>query len=47
MIDDLSILYLFIGISFISITSGVIGVFNFLQKKALVGDAVAHAVLPE
>jgi manganese/zinc/iron transport system permease protein len=46
MIDDLSILYLFIGISFISITSGVIGVFNFLQKKALVGDAVAHAVLP-
>lgn len=46
MIDNLTILHLFIGISFISITSGIIGVFNFLQKKALVGDAVAHAVLP-
>lgn len=46
MIDDFTTLRLFIGITVISITAGVIGVFNFLQKKALVGDAIAHAVLP-
>ena len=43
---DFSIILLFFGVTLISVTAGIIGYFNFLQKKSLIGDAVAHAVLP-
>jgi manganese/zinc/iron transport system permease protein len=46
MSADFSIVLLFFGVTLISITAGIIGYFNFLQKKSLIGDAVAHAVLP-
>ena len=35
-----------IGTFLLAITSSTIGCFTFLRKRALVGDAVAHAVLP-
>jgi manganese/zinc/iron transport system permease protein len=46
MSADFSIVLLFFGVTLISVTAGIIGYFNFLQKKSLIGDAVAHAVLP-
>lgn len=35
-----------IGTILLAITSSIVGCFTFLRKRALVGDAVAHAVLP-
>lgn len=35
-----------IGTFLLAVTSSTIGCFTFLRKRALVGDAVAHAVLP-
>ncbi len=35
-----------IGAVLLSISSALVGTFTFLKKKSLVGDAVAHAVLP-
>ncbi|GAB3661208.1 metal ABC transporter permease [Echinicola sediminis] len=35
-----------IGISLLSISAAMVGTFTFLDKKALVGDAISHAVLP-
>ena len=35
-----------IGVILLSISSSIVGVFTFLRKRALVGDAVSHAVLP-
>lgn len=35
-----------LGTLLVGIGSGVIGTFAFLRKRALVGDAVAHSVLP-
>lgn len=35
-----------IGVLLLSISSSIVGVFTFLRKRALVGDAVSHAVLP-
>jgi len=34
------------GISLLSISAAMVGTFTFLDKKALVGDAISHAVLP-
>ncbi len=34
------------GCIIITITSSIVGCFTFLRKRALVGDAVAHSVLP-
>jgi manganese/zinc/iron transport system permease protein len=38
--------YVVVGTLIISVSSAVVGVFTFLKKKALVGDAVAHSILP-
>ncbi len=38
--------YVTAGMVLLGICSGVVGVFTFLRKRALVGDAVAHSVLP-
>lgn len=35
-----------IGIFFLSISSAMVGCFSFLRKQSLIGDAVAHGVLP-
>lgn len=38
--------YVAIGMILLGISAGVIGCFTLLRKRALVGDAVAHSVLP-
>ena len=35
-----------IGSVLLSLSSSIVGCFTFLRKRALVGDAVSHAVLP-
>ncbi len=42
----MSILVLLLAVIFLGIASGSIGAFTFLRKRALLGDAIAHAVLP-
>lgn len=44
--SDPSIVAVVLGSILISGSSAVVGCFSFLKKKALVGDAVAHSVLP-
>ncbi len=44
--SDPSIVSVVIGAVLLTACSAVVGTFTFLKKKALVGDAVAHAVLP-
>ncbi|MEO9531280.1 MAG: iron chelate uptake ABC transporter family permease subunit [Crocinitomicaceae bacterium] len=43
---DPNVLYVVLGMLFINSSSALIGTFAFLRKRALVGDAVAHALLP-
>lgn len=43
---DPNIRYVVIGSILLTASSAIVGSFTFLKKKALVGDAVAHAVLP-
>lgn len=38
--------YVTLGMAVLGVCSGVMGVFAMLRKRALVGDAVAHSVLP-
>ncbi len=42
----MSILIILLAVVFLGIASGSIGSFTFLRKRALLGDAIAHAVLP-
>lgn len=44
--SDPNIISVVIGAILLTSSSAVVGTFTFLKKKALVGDAVAHAVLP-
>ncbi|WP_286756979.1 metal ABC transporter permease [Roseivirga sp. UBA838] len=44
--SDPSIIAVTVGAVLLSASSAVVGTFTFLKKKALVGDAVAHSVLP-
>lgn len=43
---DPNVRYVVLGSILITASSAIVGSFTFLKKKALVGDAVAHAVLP-
>ncbi|KEO71734.1 metal ABC transporter permease [Anditalea andensis] len=43
---DPNIVLVVAGISLLSISAAMVGTFTFLDKKALVGDAISHAVLP-
>ncbi|UII30737.1 metal ABC transporter permease [Fulvivirga ulvae] len=43
---DPNIRYVVIGSLLLTGSSAIVGSFTFLKKKALVGDAVAHSVLP-
>lgn len=44
--QDPSILWVVMGITLLGIGSAYVGTFSFLDKKALLGDAISHAVLP-
>lgn len=44
--QDPSVISVAFGAVILSASSAVVGTFTFLKKKALVGDAVAHSVLP-
>ena len=44
--SDPNIRYVAIGSILLTSSSAIVGTFSFLKKKALVGDAVAHAILP-
>lgn len=41
-----NIKYVVFGAILLSISSAVVGCFTFIKKKSLVGDVIAHAVLP-
>lgn len=43
---DPNIRFVVIGSVLLTASSAIVGAFTFLNKKALVGDAIAHAVLP-
>ncbi len=43
---DPNIRYVTLGSVLLTASSALVGTFTFLNKKALVGDAIAHAVLP-
>ena len=43
---DPNLLMVMAGTMLIGITAGVMGSFTLLQRKALIGDGVAHAILP-
>ncbi|AGA79762.1 iron chelate uptake ABC transporter family permease subunit [Echinicola vietnamensis] len=44
--QDPNVLMVVTGIVLLSISAAMVGTFTFLDKKALVGDAISHAVLP-
>lgn len=44
--SDPNVVSVVLGAILLTASSAVVGTFTFLKKKALVGDAVAHAVLP-
>ena len=43
---DPNVRYVAFGSILLTASSAIVGTFTFLKKKALVGDAIAHAVLP-
>jgi manganese/zinc/iron transport system permease protein len=45
-LQDPNVRIVLIGMTLISISSALVGSFAFLRKKSLVGDAVAHSLLP-
>lgn len=44
--SDPNIRYVVFGSILLTASSAIVGTFTFLKKKALVGDAVAHSILP-
>ena len=43
---DPNIRYVTLGCILLTCSASVVGCFTLLRKKALIGDALAHAVLP-
>lgn len=43
---DLALIKILLGTTLIGISSGLLGVFTFLRKQSLLGDAISHAALP-
>src|ERR1700689_49494 len=41
-----TLLLVLAGTSLMGMVSGMLGVFTFLQKQSLLGDAISHAALP-
>src|SRR5687768_1397933 len=44
--NDPNITYVVIGSVLLTASSAIVGSFTFLNKRSLIGDAIAHAVLP-
>lgn len=44
--NDPNIIFVTVGSVLLTASSAIVGSFTFLNKKSLVGDAIAHAVLP-
>ena len=44
--QDVNIRYVALGTVLLGISSATVGCFSFLRKKALVGDTIAHSILP-
>lgn len=44
--QDPNVIYVVLGIASINAASAIIGTFAMLRKRALIGDAVAHSLLP-
>lgn len=45
-LDNANVRWVMLGMIFLSINSALIGSFAYLRQKALVGDAISHAILP-
>jgi manganese/zinc/iron transport system permease protein len=45
-IDSPNLIFVALGTLLLSISSSLVGTFTFLKKKALIGDAIAHSILP-
>ncbi len=44
--SDANVLYVVVGTVLIGMSTAVVGCFSVLRKRSLIGDAIAHAVLP-
>jgi manganese/zinc/iron transport system permease protein len=44
--SDPNIRYVVLGSVLLTASSAIVGTFTFLNKRSLIGDAIAHAVLP-
>lgn len=44
--SDINVLYVVLGAMLLAASAAVVGSFTLMKKKALVGDAIAHSVLP-
>lgn len=43
---DINVLYVALGTIILGSSAAVVGSFTFLRKRALIGDAIAHSILP-
>lgn len=46
LFQDPNVKYVVLGSILIGVTAGLVGSYTFLNKKSLLGDAIAHAALP-
>lgn len=46
LLGDANVQFALSGTVLLAVSAGIVGTFSFLRKQSLVGDAVAHAVLP-
>jgi manganese/zinc/iron transport system permease protein len=44
--QDVNVVYVSLGTIILGASAAVVGSFTFLRKRALIGDAIAHAILP-
>ncbi|PCI95473.1 MAG: zinc ABC transporter permease [Flavobacteriales bacterium] len=44
--QDINIRYVALGTVLLGASSAIVGCFTFLRKKALIGDTIAHSILP-
>ncbi|MGJ3235929.1 iron chelate uptake ABC transporter family permease subunit [Marivirga sp.] len=44
--NDANVIYVSLGTIILGAGAAVVGAFTFFRKKALIGDAIAHAILP-
>jgi manganese/zinc/iron transport system permease protein len=46
LLKNPNVIYVLLGVFFINTSAALIGTFAFLRKRALIGDAIAHSLLP-